>query len=1386
MDVLSPYLPIDRREAMARGADLPDRTTGAALFADVSGFTPLTEALAKDLGPKRGAEELTRQLNSIFDALIAEVDRYRGSVIIFGGDALTCWFDGDAGQRAVACGLAMQEAMQQFAAITTPSGGTVSLSMKAAIATGPVRRFRVGDPHIQIVDVLAGTTLDAMSEAEHHAQKGEVVLSPQAAAQLGAAVQVVDWRDSEEGRFAVVSALQTPVTPESWPALSALSEAQLSPWVIPPVFERLTAGQAQLLAEIRPTVSLFMKFGGIDYDADDEAGPKFDAYLRWVQAALYKYEGYMLQVLMGDKGSHLYATFGAPLAHDDDSARAVAAALELSAPPPELNFIRGTQIGISAGRLWAGAYGATTRRTYGVLGDAVNLSARLMAKASAGQILVSQSVVDAAGQNYEFESIGRVQVKGKQEPIPVSRVLERRAPSARKSLSRNLYRLVGRDAELAQMENILQITLKDEGQILRLEGGMGLGKSYLASEFAARAEARGARVVVGTCQSTTENIPYTPWQQIFRLLFELPEADSVEAQVKHVEARLREANPNWLIRLPVLRELLGVDLPDNATTSAFNARQRQDALFALAVELVQRWAQAQPLVLMIEDAQWMDENSLGLALALGRVIARMHVLLILVQRPPVREDKPLLPDLNRLSNHHHLTLTELSPENIAALVDDRLTGRPTPLALALIQRQAQGNPLFTEALVSAMREAGTLYRSEKGDWYLSDVIFNALREANCLVKDNASGEWLFAPNAQLSAVDLGIPDSVHGIVLSRIDRLPEAHKVTLKVASVIGQIFEFNLLEHSHPAHLDAGHLTGQMNTLEARDFTWQESPPPRPVHAFKHNITYQVAYDTLLESQQRELHLVVGETLEEVQPEAVERLAYHFSRSGQRDKTLFYLDKAARKTQREYANETALNYYTQALALAERWEWREGQVNVLHVLGRREAEQEALRALEAIPSAPPFQVAYLWGHYYEAIGDYAQAQQAVERALAAARATGDILDEAQALSQLGLIARRQGDYETAQGWYQQAFEIFHLKEKLTDEEAVAFVQTLNGFANVFRQRSEFDKAEACYYRALTILGEHTDRQGEAEVFNGLGSVAYYQRNFADAIRYHQQALETRRAIGQRAGEGISLYNLALAMQELGDYSQTESYYTAALAIQQAVGNRWEEGNICNGLGVLYQSVGDLPQAENILRQGLQVTEEIGDQAGQAYILANLGLVVRDQGDLAGAGQMLNEGLRLAQEQADKYLMSYFQSYLAGVSLARGQADDAIQRANASYAMRMEADMRLFTADDLATLAAAHRAAGQMDQALDYARQSRALLDECAGQGPETPQRDYFVCHQVFAAGGEAGSAQHCLREARRLVMERAEKIKDPALRQSFLGRVPINREIVQAASRPD
>ena len=1024
---------------------------------------------------------------------------------------------------------------------------------------------------------------------------------------------------------------------------------------------------------------------------------------------------------------------------------------------------------------------------YGVLGDEVNIAARLMSRANPGQVLTSGRVVDAAVERYDFEALGSVDLKGKRAPVPVFLARGPRSPLLRRPITFFRSSLVGREVELAQMGQALASVSAGNGQVLCLAGVAGIGKSHLAAEFVERALNQDFKLAIGTCQSISQAIAYTPWRQVFRALLDLvdeptrggDQASSVVRQSAQLEEAIRDMNPGWLLRLPLLGDLLGLLIPDNETTAALGPQLRQESLQTLAVEIIQAWARKQPLLLLIEDAHWMDEASLELTLALGRAIGSVPVLLTLVHRPPMEKSTSLLSALGQLPYHSSLDLQELALQETEKIVTNGLEGKPSKLALSLIQAFAQGNPFFTEELVNTLRESGQIYRQDDGVWVLAEEIFDILHRANCLKRQD--GEWSLADGVQLTAADLDIPDSIHGIVLSRIDRLQESHKVTLKVAGVVGRVFEFDLLASSHPAHPSREELSGQMAVLEEQDFTRLEAEYPRLIYAFKHNITQEVAYQAMLENQRRQLHRAVGRALEDLQPGAVERLAYHYRCSGSRDKALFYLDKAARKTQREYANETALNYYDQALALEERWEWLKGKTEGLHVLGRREEEEVVLRKLEIASETPVFDVAYLWGKYYEAIGEYPQAQANIERAIAACQDPLETANKAHCLTQLGAIAGRQGFFDVAERWYRQALDLVGDTADCSAAEFQALAGVWNGLGVAYAQQGRYNEAQAALLQALDLSRRVNNRVDEARTLNHLGGVAFYQRQFAGSIACHEQALVIRREIGDRRGEGSSLINIAQAIRDSGgDYSRARCYLLSALAIERAIANQWDEANVWNDLGILHLLWGDLPEAQTCLERSLALSREIADKAGEAYALLNLGQVLRDMGDSSEARRALVESQRLARQLLDRYLESLCLSHLATVSLQAGDLALAIEQARAVLAIRSELGLRLWTTADLSTLAAAYMASDDTDAAIDCARQALAILDECGGVGPEFPHRDYFVCYQVLSVAGQIEAACAALQSAYALVMTQASKISDPTLRESFLQNVAVNREIAQ------
>jgi predicted ATPase/class 3 adenylate cyclase len=1091
----------------------------------------------------------------------------------------------------------------------------------------------------------------------------------------------------------VVAGLARAVPPDPWPLLpaGALDDAAIRPWMLASVYERLSAGQGQFLAELRPAVALFARFGGIDYDNDEQAAAKLDAYIRWVQQIVARYEGALLQLTIGDKGCYYYVAFGAPLAHDDDPARAVAAALEFQSLPPELDGVIGTQIGISRGRMRTGAYGGPTRRTYGVLGDDVNMAARLMSTAELGQILVSQQIADAVARQYTLRYVGAIRIKGKQAPVQVSLVLDRRAPSTQRPATLFASPLVAREAELARMTQMLEAAQTIGGQILRLQGAAGVGKSHLAAEIVERAVGWGMRTAIGICQSTTESTAYAPWRQIARALIGLsaePGAGEEPAatyarQVDAVERFVADTNPDWLLRLPLLGDLLGLPIADNPTTAAFEPRLRQSALFDLVVEMVESWAQAQPLLLLIDDAHWLDEASKGLTVALGRVVAGMPLLLILSHRPP-RHDTQLLPEIDTLAITHRIDLDELSLQGVATLIANRLGGRPSPLALSLIQAETQGNPFFVEEVVDTLRESDNLYRREDGEWWLAERMFNALQQADCLIR--VEGHWELAPNASLSAVDLGLPDSIQGVVLSRIDRLPEAHKLSLKVASVIGRTFALDLLLQTHPDQLSEAELIEQIKLLEQRDFTRLEVLQ-RLIYLFKHTVTRDVAYETLLFDQRRQLHRTVGEALEQLAPDATAQLAYHAFLGEDWPRALRYHMLAGQQTQKLFANHDGIEHFRKALRCAEHMPLedtakRRQQIHaslgqLLTSTGQYEPAldhlQEALALAITLEDRDAQAQACRWIAYvYELRSEFPLALEWIGHGL---EALGDreTTATAELLAIAGLISTRQGTYDRA---LEQCVQGVQIAEKLGEATSLAFaynsravahyrrgdrVQAIqdsnkalalyeqannihgqamsyNGIGNAYLDLGQWTEADTFYRRAREIFIQTGDELHRIFADNNLGEIARYQGNLGEALTFYEEALRSLKHIGG------SLYVIGVIQMNLGaTFVRRNEPDTAQEYLQSSIENfnraqaREYLPEVHRHMAEAALIAGNLLYAEEECQHAISLAKELANRAELSKSLRVLGELASAQGQFLKAEQHIDESLIIAEELGDEY-----------------------------------------------------------------------------------------------------------------------------------------------------
>jgi predicted ATPase/class 3 adenylate cyclase len=1105
MDLLAAYLPTDRLHALADGVTLPSRARGTALFADISGFTPLTEALVRMLGPRRGADELARQLNEIYDALIAEVDRYGGSVIAFSGDAITCWFDDRLGTgdwevgtgntssqspapnlqplaplRATACALMMQRAMARFGGVALPSGGVVTLALKAAIASGTARRMVVGDPAIQRIDVLAGAALDRVAVVEHLAHRADVMLSPECARALGESALIVEWRADAAGvHFPVIGGLMEPVASAPWPprAPGIPRADQLRPWLLPAVYDRIRSDQGELVPELRPAVALFLRFGGIAYEDDPLAEDKLDRYMRWVQRVLEHYGGTLIQLSMGDKGSYLYAAFGAPIAHEDDARRAVTAALELRAPPPDLSFMHASQLGIASGTMLAGAYGGTTRRTYGVLGDAVNLAARLMMAAAPGEVLASRRVQQMVSELFEWADLPALLVKGKRTLIPVAQLV-----GARPALASALgYAgpLIGRAGELAQLQRaIAPIFAGKFAGLVYVNGEAGMGKSRLVYELRqslihrpvpARQE---AHVTWYACPAEgMRRQSLYPFRSFLRAYFD-QDADGAEAENS---ARFETVIGELVAFLATNDERRTTNnerqmISDQAEGMSFSSLATQHS--ALAAELEQarsflgalvdlRWAGSpyekaeprqrfertlaafrtlvlaeslrQPVVIQIEDAHWLDDDSREVIRVLARAAGAYPFAVLLASRYS-DDGHPILISVGEEIDTHSIDLLALTQDGVRALAAHVLGGPIADDLAAFLAAKTNGNPFFVEQLALDLRERGLLiggagtskrgYREQIGD----------LR--------NAAGTQAQVDSPyNLSPVAYEIPPSISAVLIARLDRLAAPLKAVVQMAAVLGQEFDTQVLARMRP---DAADTIAYIRAAEAA-MIWLAAGDTR--YRFRHSLLRDAAYDMQVYARLRELHARAGAAIEQIYGEAlagqIAELAYHYGQAEDTERERQYVALLGEQAFNLSAFREAIGCFERALTLTPEDGTRRARLT--------------------------FQLA----RTVLLLNDHDHGRRLYEQSLALSEAAGDQAGVAAACYELATLVTDRSAHDVALKYLARALELY---QNIGDQAGQGRV--LNRLGGLYIELGDADQALAAYEQALELGNRGRGRRG--------------------------------------------------------------------------------------------------------------------------------------------------------------------------------------------------------------------------------------------------------------------------------------------------------------------
>jgi predicted ATPase/class 3 adenylate cyclase len=1190
------YLPGDRRRALAEGRTIASRCDGAVLFADISGFTPLTEALAAELGTRRGAEELTVALDEIFGALIEELGRHGGDVIYFSGDAITAWLDGDDGIRAIACGLAMQRVMAAVGVRTAPTGREFRLGLKVAVAAGEARRFVVGDPDAQLIDVLAGALMDRVAAVGDLAGTGEVLVDTNLAGRLaGRAVLAADG-----GRPAVrvVSGLSAPVaitdTAEPPPDLP---EETVRRWILPDVYRRMRSGSGEFLTELRPCVPLFLRFGGIDYDGAPNSGAVLDEFVVAAQRIVADNGGSVLQLTVGDKGAYLYAVFGAPIAHENDAARACASALALLRLG-DTCAVTGLQVGLASGALRTGTYGHPQRRTYACLGDATNLAARLMSAAAPGSALGAAEVMRSAGPGFRWGEPQALSVKGKAAGVVAAPLLARHR--SRYGTRMPEHPLLGRETELASLTGLAESAIAGRGAVALLSGAQGTGKTRLLMELSRWMLDHGMQVGSGAPRAYGAATGYGVWRDICQVAWRIPAGADASSTAARLDEVLRAVDPRLVPRLPLLGPLLGVSLPDSALTATFEAKLRKSSLESLMLDLVSDAARSRPLGLVIDAGDHLDELSWDLVVALGRAAQRLPLLVVVAARGAGLAESGPLSVLGQLRT---VALAPFDAATSRAFVTARLGDGLDEATLTRIIELAEGNAFHLEEMVNHLRRT-----------------------------EAASGGVARAGEA-------GLPDSLHALQLARIDALAEPRRNTLKVASVVGVRFELPTVAGACPELGSAAEVVEHADALVQSALVAREEDS-LVEFAFRNATTQRVAYESMTFAGRSEMHDRVLGWLEvnTDAASAVDLLAYHARHGTDPVRKRDHLLRAGVAAQDRYANDAAADYYLAALPLvaeAERPSVYRRLGKVLELRGRWPEAHAGYEQAIALCTASGDELGR--AHARTDLAEVERKQghfDAAGRLLALADETfvaaGDRAGRAEVLHLRGTLASQQADYDAARTAYRASLEI---RSELGDDGKIGAL--LSNLAVVAEQEGDYEAARSLNEQALAVRESVGDPWATSISHNNLGMIALLQHDYARADLHIEASMRLATQVGDRWVAAVGEHNRGIARRGLRRFADSAEAFGAALQTYLDYDDDWSLALLLED--VVFLAV-DTAQDDRSLRL-LGAADAVRDRLAAprppatADLLVGALAPVRDRlGD--GAASELNAGRELDRDGA--------------------------------------------------------------------------------------------------------------------------------------------------------
>ncbi|MDA3838548.1 MAG: tetratricopeptide repeat protein [Candidatus Delongbacteria bacterium] len=1206
------------------------RKNGSVMFADISGFTKMSEKLTSK--GKEGSEEISRIINDVFEILISLVSSSGGSVYKFGGDAITVFFPDSIEKKIVLnTAIEMQKAIFQFSNIKTIAG-TFSLKMKIGLAHGSSLIGQLGKEHKGFF--IAGDTLDTACDCEHSANQGDIIVTKEF-------YGLIDSKNYEKiGKFYKVTYLKNTKTGISPEKINRKEAKWHKEFINDVLVDREMSGGGTKSGELRNCTVVFLNFTGVDYNKNFNYNVLNDFYTL-ASATVSKYNGFINKIDMGDKGNKLIMLFGAPIATEKNEEYALRAVEELrSLCPKEINI----RIGINNGNIYFGVIGASHRREFTVMGNSVNLSARLMASAESNEIVVSSSIRNRVPE-IEVLNERKLKLKGVKEFFEVSsfkHILETRKSKR--------FKLIGRKKEQIEYHNIIK---KKKAFLINIKAEAGLGKSVLVNKFF-EDRIKDGKCILVNCLSYTKNNSFYAVKEFIARFADVKVFDDQEIKLKKLHKLLKmigeEGNTDLYASFLSWKKFDG-DVSDpglkdffvNVTTSIFYKIIKNDKS-----------------ILFVEDTHWMDSASTDFFRSLLYIFdkqtesGQIHFVF--------RPDQNMFP-FEQDENTATITLQNLEFEDGKEFLLQKFNLVSISKKIYdQIYLKTKGNPFFIEEILLSLKNEGNFVKvSEQKNKTLIKDKFMSERDQKLAKLEFQDVKYKLKPSIKT----ITIPDNVNDMVLARIDKLDENCKTILKISSVIGRVFQFDILKQLQNLKEIAEKLNikDSLFDLTKFDLTLFEETSENE-YLFKHAITQEVAYETLLFSMRRKFHSSIAKLYEGNYSgnisDAYELLAYHYRHTNNKEKAKFYLLKSAISAKNKFSYKEAFTFLK---------DFRKYKMPI---------EEKA-------------------DSYFYDIEMYNNLQKDKKAIEICNRLINTFTDgtlyNQKAKTKRIILYRRNSEYKKAIKVYKSINKFVDINVEI--EANIEYV-----LAKIrLRDNKGIDQL---IHKLEKMISKSKIKLFKAKILETKALKLFYNREFAEAIKLYKKLEKISSKYNLFNQKAHALLNLASSYGQLGDFIKASQYFEELFLEAKKIHNYELIMRSIDGLAKVSLARGDYKKAEKYIKDGVKLTDRTGKINIKELLLESLSNIRLAQGKYNDVLKLCTEREDIAKTINDNTRLAMIRDIKGDTIYKKGQFKKALKIYQENLAFSKKIKYIVGVGHSYGNIANCYAELGKIDESIEF------------------------------------------------------------------------------------